>query len=81
MALKGQLSDQQRICQTLLATHKEQDKTLALHSKQEDWERKNKDKKKADGPPSKTPSKQPGTTARFSGKLTAPFLPDKATTV
>ena len=65
----------------MTATHKEQDTTLALHNKQKDRKRKDKGKRKADGPPSQTPSKQPITTARSFGKLARPLLPDKTITI
>ena len=80
MALKGQLDDQWKIFQTLLATHKEQDKTLALHGKQKNRERNNKGKRKANSSLSQTPSKQPVTTTRSSSKLAGPPPPNKATT-
>ena len=48
MALKGQLSNQQKIRHTFRATHKEQNKTLTLHSKQEDRKCKDKGKRKMD---------------------------------
>ena len=44
-----------------------------------DCKRKDKGKKKTDGPPSQTPSKQPITTARSSGKMAGPRPPNKAT--
>ena len=80
MALKRLLSNQQRIRQTLPATHKEQDKTLALQIKLKVCKQKTKGKKKADSPlPQNTLSKQPVTTAGPSSKLAALLPPNKKT--
>ena len=82
MAFKKLLGDQKWICQTLLAIHKEQNKTLMLQIELEDRKQKAKIRRKANGlSPQDMLSKRLVTTAGPSSKLAAPLLPNKTMTI